>query len=91
MMLKNKYLEDVANEIQKVIFSFSVWCDFIFFAVMKFSCLVFFIQVVEYNALSYSSVDMSEDEDSGLDKEESEDDGSDSEETEIMDSTLSDS
>jgi hypothetical protein len=30
MMLSNEYLEDVANEIKKVIFSFSVWCDFIF-------------------------------------------------------------
>jgi DNA-directed RNA polymerase specialized sigma subunit len=56
---------------------------------MEVSWLVFFNQVVEYNSLSYSSEDMSEDEDSGLDKE-SEDDGSDSE-TEIMEDILSDS
>jgi hypothetical protein len=48
---------------------------------MEFSCLVFFNQVVEYNSLSYSSEDMSKDENS---------DGSDSE-TEIMDDILSDS
>jgi hypothetical protein len=56
---------------------------------MEFSCLVFFNQVVEYNSLSFSSEDMSEDEDSGLDTE-SEGDGSDAE-TEIMDDILSDS
>jgi hypothetical protein len=44
MMLSNEYLEDVANEIKKVIFSFSVRCDFSFFMLWNSHAWCFLIR-----------------------------------------------